>query len=184
MKFNCLLIASLVCGISFLYAQETRDSIFIPQEYARSKKAPLTVESGTVIVNEADKLYLVNEIRHNYYEELRQLVNSNVDEDIESIVLKYEKILKENDLLFDSLEEKCKEQSVLYKNTIDDLKLSLNDTSKILDLSQKSLENANSSIELGLKQISYSRKKRFWNSLGFIGGGVSIGLIAGILIAN
>jgi len=184
MNTNRLLLFLLLIMSNWVFSQEPRDTITIGEEYSRSKKAPLMVVEGTVILNKADKLYLVNDIRYNYYEELRELVKDNVDKDVEDIVLKYEKILKENDVLFESLEAKCKEQSQLYEKTIGDLKVSLDDADKILSLSQKSLENANNSIELGLKQIKYSQRKQFWRNFGFVGGGIGLGLIGGILLAN
>ena len=183
MKQNYLLMLLLVFSSS-IYAQEPLDTIVINKEYARSKKLPLKVPGGTFIINKADTLHLVNQIRFNYYQELRELVKDDVGKDIENIVLKYEKILKENDFLFDQLELKSKSQSTLYLKTIGDLKMSLNETDRTLDLSQKSLENANTAIALSLQQISSAQRKQIWKNLGLIGGGVSIGLIAGLLLAN
>jgi len=183
MKLLNLLLITLIT-ISTINAQEPTDTITIDKEYARSRKLPLKVGKGTIIINKADTLHLVNQIRFNYYEELRELVKDDVDKDIENIVLKYEKILKENDFLFEQLEAKSKEQSALYTKTIGELRKSLDETDRTLDLSQKSLQNANAAMELSLKQVTISQKKQFWKNFGFIGGGISIGLITGLLLAN
>lgn len=183
MKTKYLLLLFLFVT-SINMAQTKLDTIIVEKSYARSKKRPLKVGTGVIIINNSDSLYLVNQIRYNYYQELRKLVNDNIDKDIENIVLKYEKILKEDDVLFNQLEIKCKEQAELYEESIADLKKSLSETDRTLNLTQKSLDNANTAIELGIKQISNSQKKRFWKNFGLIGGGVSIGLIVGLLIAN
>ncbi len=183
-KLNQLFAILSFLIIGNLFAQKPLDTLVIEKEYIHSRKAPLKVGKGTFIINKVDSLYLVNQIRFNYYEELRQLVKDDVDKDVENIVLKYEQIVKENDFLFDQLELKCKSQSALYQKTIDELKLSLNETDRTLDLSQRSLENANNAIDLSIKQISSAQKKQFWKNFGLIGGGVSIGLIVGLLIAN
>lgn len=181
LKFTLLIFLAFASNIN---AQEPIDTLVINKEYARSRKTPLKVGSGTIIINKADTLHLVNQIRFSYYQELRELVKGSLDKDIENMVLKYEKILKENDFLFDQLESKSKAQSALYLKTIDQFKTSLDETDRTLDLTQKSLENANNSIDLSLKQISSAQKKQFWKNFGLIGGGVSIGLITGLLLAN
>lgn len=184
MRTTYLLLIILFAVTSKLSAQQPVDTLVINQEYALSKKRAKVVNKGTVIINNIDSLHLVNQIRFRHYEEIRSLLNQDVDKELENIVLKYERILQENDLLFDQLEEKCADQSQLFQKTIDELKTTLNETDKTLTLSQKSLENANKSIELSLEQVRLSQSRRFWKNFGFIGGGIGIGLLAGILIAN
>lgn len=169
---------------SNLYGQQPKDTIVIDKAYASSRKVPLTVGKGSVILNHTNKLYLVNELRFNYYEELRLLVKDSIDKDIESVFLKYEKRLIENDLLFDQLELKCKSQSDLYQTTTDALRTSFTEVSKTLNLTKKSLDNANKSIDLGLEQISKSRKRQFWSNFGLIGGSIGVGLITGLILSN
>lgn len=184
MKKTHLLITFLLLITTVINAQNQTDTLVVLKKYARSKKLPLKIGPGTFVINKADTLYLVNQIRFNYYQELRELVKTDVGKDIENIVLKYEKIVKENDFLFDQLAEKNKQQTALYLNTIANLKTSLNETDRTLSLSQKSLKNANTAIALSLQQISSAQKKQIWKNLGLIGGGVSIGLIAGLLLVN
>jgi len=183
MKRAYILLTLILFSIS-LSAQINSDTLIIKKDYERTTKSPQIADSGTVIINLSDTLYLVNSLRYQYYEELRGLVRDSIGQDIEKIVLKYEKIITENDFLFFQLEEQCREQSKLYERSIKDMKTSLTEIERNLDLTQRSLENANKSIELGLKQISESQKKKIWQNIGIFGGGVSIGLVACLLFVN
>ncbi|SNR16751.1 hypothetical protein [Tenacibaculum jejuense] len=181
-----LIITILLSVFNTVYAQKkVKDTIVIGKEYARSRKLPITVNKGTVIINQIDSLHLVNQIRFHYYEELRkELFKNDFGKDIENIVLKYERIVEENNELFDQLEQKSKAQSDLFKKTISELKKSLDETDRTLNLTQKSLDNANTSIELSMRQIESAQRRQFWKNFGFIGGGIGMGLLLGLLIAN
>ncbi len=181
MKKKYLLLSLLFLTLD-LSAQ--LDTIVVNKNYELSRKFPLIAGSGTVVITHADSIYLFNKIRFEHYQELRQLVRDSIGEEIEDIVLKYEKILTENDMLFAQLEKKCREQSELYEESIVELKKSLNNLDVNLDLTHRSLENANKSLELGLEQIKQSQKKRTWQNIGILGGGICLGLITGLLLAN
>ncbi|WP_442265739.1 hypothetical protein ACSIGC_15775 [Tenacibaculum sp. ZS6-P6] len=180
------IISLILSTFSSVYAQnKVKDTITIGKEYARSRKLPITVNKGTVIINQIDSLHLVNQIRFHYYEELRkELFKNDFGKDIENIVLKYERIVEENNNLFNQLELKSKTQSDLFQKTINELKLSLDETDRTLSLTQKSLDNANTSLELSMKQIESAQRRQFWKNFGLIGGGIGMGLLLGLLIAN
>ncbi len=184
-KIVFLLLFLLIPFTSILGQEKEKDTIIIGKEYARSRKLPRTAKKGTIIINQIDSLYLVNQIRFHYYEELRkELFKNDFGKDIENIVLKYERIVEENNDLFDQLELKSKAQSDLFQKTINELKSSLDETDRTLSLTQKSLNNANTSLELSMKQIEASQRRQFWKNFGLIGGGIGIGLLVGLLIAN
>ena len=179
-KLVILVVLSVMCKL--LVAQTTADTIVIGVDYERSKAAPILIDSGKVVMNNINQLYLVNQLRFDFYEELRSIVRDSIDKNIESIVLKYEKILTENDLLFDQLETKCTEQSSMYRESTEQIKKSVLEIEFTLELTQQSLENANKSLEISMQQLSASRKSRFWNKLELLGGGIGIGLLTGIIL--
>lgn len=184
-KLTLLIFITLLTFNNSYSQKKNKDTITIGKEYARSRKLPVTVNKGTVVINNIDSLHLVNQIRFNYYEELRrELFKNDFGKDIENIVLKYERIIEENNELFNQLEEKSKTQSNLYITTISELKASLKETERTLNLTQQSLNNANTSLELSMKQIKSAQRRQFWKNFGLIGGGIGAGLLIGLLIAN
>jgi len=178
------LVFTLLIITTIFYAQTKTDTLTISSDYALSKKKPLLVNKNTVIINTIDSLYLVNNIRLSYYEKLRTIVNSNIDKDIEQMILQYESQLNDNNQLFNQLEKKCKSQSQLYEQTISELKISLEKANTDLKRSQEALTNADSAIDTGLTEISKSKRKRFWKTLGLFGGGATIGLLTGFVLAK
>ncbi len=184
MKNIIPIVFIIVLAITTQAQNQQKDTLIINEEYANSKKTPIVVNKGTVVISNIDNLHLVNQLRYNFYEELRTIVRDSIDKDIENIVLKYEKILKENDALFNILEDKCNQQSSLYKKSTEGIKLSLTELENTLNLTQQSLESANKSLDLANQQLKESKKKQFWKKFGLIGSGVGIGLLTGILLTN
>ncbi|WP_020567703.1 hypothetical protein [Neolewinella persica] len=167
-----------------LASQSYNDTITIGPQYDTLMSSPIEIGKGTVVLSQANRIYLVNGLRYKFYEEIRGALNNKNIPNLDDIVLKYEKILNENDVLFSLLEAKSIEQSRLYNKSSESMKASLTNLESTLDLTQRSLASANKSLDLSLSQIDKSRKASFWKKIDMLGTGLAVGVLVGLLITN
>lgn len=165
-----------------LFGQFETDTIKIEQSYELTKSKPIKIQSGQIVISQANNIYLVNELRFNYYEQLRSILSDSIDFAMDDLILKYEKALKDNDYQYNLLLNNCEEQSRLYQKHTEEVKSSIALTSNTLILTQQSLTNANQSIKEANELMRASKAQRTWQKIGIAGGGVAIGLVLGLLV--
>jgi len=170
-----------------LTAQNTfkiKDTLLVSQSYANSKKKPLRVGSNTLVINKIDSLYLLNKARFHYYEDLKKVVNGNLSSEIENIVFNYEKIINDNNESFAQLEAKNKEQSILYEKNIDHINETLTTTETSLKEAQLKLVNTDNLLQETNEKLKKSKRKRLLRNFEFLGSGIGVGLLVGLLLGN
>ena len=183
--FSILYMSALILlSAGIAKAQTPTDTIRIDRSYERSKARPTVAPRHSLIINDSDSLFLVNSIRFHYYEELRSLLSDSTDYAMAEVILKYERVLKENDLQYELLAKQCEEQSAFYDRSLEDIRSSLTLTDNTLQLTQQSLQSASGSLQEANEMIRSSRGRTFWDKLSIAGGGVGLGLLIGVLVAQ
>ena len=86
--------------------------------------------------------------------------------------------------MFNQLAQKCQEQQQLYAESISNLEYSLDNLESTVNLTQRSLLNANNTLDIATDQLKEYKKNKNWNNFAMIGSGAAIGLLVGVLIAN
>lgn len=160
------------------------DTIFVERSYTNSTEKPKLINANSIVYNNADSVYLVNKIRYQYYERLKAFVDNNDNFNANEVIIKYERLLKENEAAYNRLLENCEKSKQLTDNFVNETEKSLALTNATLDQTQISLENANESLEQANKLLKKSNKKRIWSGLSAGFGGLGIGLLVGILVAK
>jgi len=172
----------IVFATLYTYGQNARDTIRIGDDYAASKGKPIVAHDGTIILVQTDSIYLINGVRYRFYGGLRGYLDDSLDFKTEGLILAYEKNLLETDRIFKDLLRNCTENSKMNDMMLRQTRASLSATQATLDLSQKSLLAANGSLADANEQLRKAKKKNLMKTLITGAGGLSIGILIGILV--
>ncbi len=180
-----LALSTLVLNMLFGTAQEPiSDTIWVQSAYSKSTAKPIIINKNSVVYVYADSLYLINNIRYDYYEELREFINDKNNFNNNKLISKYEKMLRENELAYNKLINTCKEGEQKVQQFLADTDTLLQSTKSKLEQTKRSLNDANTSLNLAQSKLKKSKKKQIGSAIGASLGGVSIGLLIGILVSR
>lgn len=170
----------LVSGVA--YSQIKSDTLIVDKSYENSYKKPILAKYGTIIINQTDSLYLVNDLRFRYYEKLRMTLKDSLEITLDDIIFKYEKLIKENETAYNNLLENCNQTGLLNQEIITNTETSLDKTIRNIDSTLVSIEKANQSLDKTEKLLKKSKNKQNAGKLTFGIGGIAIGFFIGILL--
>ncbi|WP_194767501.1 hypothetical protein [Tamlana sp. I1] len=161
------------------------DTTTIYSGYSTELEKPIVINGFTFMKNSADvKLYVFNEQSYNHFQELRKFLKENSSFKTHDIIEELNNTIAKNHYLYTNLSKKCKAQQLLFNETTNDFEQHLNTLEQTVNLTQNSLIQANTTLEIATEELKAYRKKQFWKNFGYVGGGVAAGLIMGFLMAN
>ena len=185
MKISNFLVVCLILWVTQIYAQDT---LRFPKGYATSTKlikiAPdqiLTIDNKCD-TKYCDSLYIFNKKKYKKYQFYKSYIANdkklnllkNVSEEYEQTIQEQKKAYSELDSLYD-------QQAQLHERQMAEVKKVLETSKNSIQLMRNSMESANESIEISQRLLKEKRRKSFFDKLGFLGGGVGIGVLIGLL---
>lgn len=164
----------LILSYKLIFSQ----SLVISKQYQFSLEKPILVKAGNTVLFQADSIYLINSGRLKFYEDLRKLLNKDLD--CSNIINTYENsIINNNNILNELLANSLNSKKIIEETLLE--------TSKSLTvLNQKLKENdivlfkTKEELKQLKKQLKKDKIKRTF-SFGTIG---IIGIATGILISK
>jgi len=162
------------------------DTILLDKTYFNSFARPTIAMSGDIVLVNTDSIHLVNNKRFLFYEELRGVIRAedNCNEQIQTVIAKYEASLERNEEGFNNLLENCNKSSDLTARLLETTELSLQNTKSLLTDTQTSLAHANDLLKEANKVRKQSRRKNTLEKVLIGAGGTALGILVGVLVIN
>jgi len=160
------------------------DTILLDKIYFNSFAKPIIAMSGDVVLVNTDSIHLVNNKRFLFYEELRGVIRAedNCNDQIQTVITKYEVSLERNEQGFNNLLENCNKSSDLTTRLLETTELSLQNTKSLLTDTQTSLAHANDLLAEANKVRKASRRKNTLEKILIGAGGTALGVLVGVLV--
>ncbi|MBU2951075.1 hypothetical protein KO493_10245 [Tamlana agarivorans] len=172
-----------------LYGQHANekalDTIVVHAVYTDQLQKPIVIESSQYLRNDSNtELYVFNRQSYLYFQELRQLLKDQNKAELSQIIANYDQSITDNQGFYEALLNTCGRQQKLYESTIKDFELSLKSLETTIDLTQKSLIQANATLEIATEELKTYRKKQFWKNIKKFGVGAVVGAAICFLVVN
>ncbi|MCQ0111986.1 hypothetical protein SAMN04487906_0748 [Zhouia amylolytica] len=182
MRINYYLSILIMLSFYVSMAQSNSDTLIIKSDYAKSYNQPILATKGTIIINQIDSLHLVNNIRLKHYEEIRSVLGDSLDLKLNTILLRYENVIRENDSEYNKLLESYNKLALINKEYIKRTDTSLQVTAAHLDTLNTSLVKTDKHLTKTKKMLKKNKRSQTWQKLGIGFGGVALGILLGIFL--
>ena len=181
-KFHSFLLIFCFLGFHAL-AQETHLKKIDPG-FDGAKKALLFFKSDTIALD-CDSVYLMNKATYAFFMLIYQnLFSNDLDLVCSNLLQSYEERLQQSHETYQKLLANCKETEKVSFDMMNDTRKSLESTQKTLDYTQLTLDQTLQTLESANKYMKKERSKSIFEKVLLGVGGLGIGLVIGVLIAN
>jgi hypothetical protein len=182
MRMVLILLLSLVSGMST--AQLDHRVYRISGEQCIDQKAPRLYLSGDTLIIECDSMYLLNTTRYSFYREIHQSIKLEDSRTCQSLVLAYERSLAEEEESYRSLLENARQTDQVSSETLQNTQDELIDVQKQLRNIDLELTRNQEELKAAEENIARGKRKSNRQKVIFGVGGLAIGIISGIIIAQ
>ena len=164
------------------YFQYSGDTIIVNESYHKSYDIPIQIESGDIVKNLSDTLYLINSQRNRFYENLRLLLDEREIISQDSILQNYQLLLDECEANYNSLLENSDSTSNLLSDLLNSTESSLKETKNTLNVSQQTIENVKQSLQEANRLLEEERQAQLTQKFTYGLVGVGLGVLLALLV--
>jgi hypothetical protein len=158
------------------------NTISLDQNYEMSLDTPKIINKGDVVKSNCNGIYLVNKIRFEFYEKLRELLKEDIEFYNGKVIENYEDLLASYIYDYKQLEKNCDSTSLLLQNLLSASDSSLIETESSLAASQNSLMKLKQNLREAEILLENERGADFIENL-FLGlGSLGIGVLITLLV--
>lgn len=159
-----------------------KDTLIISECYNNLYTKPLQINEGQFIINHSDTIFLVNKLRMNFYEKLREILNYDLESKNLDVIKNYEVLLNECNKQYNSLLHNCDSLSNNYQQLITQADYKIYEISQSLNESKISISESDKSLNEAKKILKKEKDNRLIRNLTYGLGGVGLGILIGILV--
>ncbi|MGQ1911243.1 hypothetical protein ACT3CE_15835 [Marinifilum sp. RC60d5] len=175
----CLVVLSFTAK-----AQLQSKITLLPNRYSSSYEKPLLFTAGDTLLVQTDTIYVINKIRYQFYQNLHKNIFNDSFMDCESTIETLKKQLEASNLAYDQLYANCDQTGKAARESIATSIQSLSSIESKLTHTESKLTQSISKLDTThelMKQIKKDKKK---DKLLFGIGGITIGILCGILVGG
>lgn len=173
-----IFVFMIVSSLSFSQIQDST-ILIIPSSYSLTMGKPMLIKVGSTVKFEADSIYLVNNSRLNFYEELRNNLLT-LDFNCEATIELYKKSLIQNSLLTQQLLDNSEKTDLQNKMLMNDSNMLLNKQNETLNLTINNLNSTKEHLEIAKAEMSRIKRNNILENILYALAGIGVGVIIGI----
>ena len=173
MRFFTVII--IILHSLYMYGQNQK---LFKGDFCKADEAPMLVLSGENIVVLCDTAFVINKYRMHLYEVSREMILKNNTQNVTRLIKAYDHTLMIVSGSYDSLLLNYRKLEELFRTSMVDNKLTLNNTQNDLVKATNTLNNTEKMLNDAVKKLGERDKYAWIKKTAFFG----VGLITGVLI--
>ncbi len=180
-----LLLSSLHSAAQIDDPKDPQGIIILSDTFCFSNNKPTPYLSGTKLTIQCDSVYIINKHRYILYEKAADIIRKKEYVNTCNVLIKnYEERLQAQNKAFDNLYKKYIQLDSISQRTISDTQNSLIQVSNTITAAQSNIVVVDKKMDNLTSTIKEQRKKSFFDKIWFGAGGIAVGIIGGLIIAN
>jgi len=171
-------ILTIFLLIPCLFFGQINDTITIEKNYQYTTDKPILIRQSSVVLFQADSIYLVNPGRYQFYEEIRLILNEDLG--CNEVFKAYENSIERNSKMITDLLVISKASEGLTKKMLSKSNSALLESIILLSKNDQLLRKTQNDFNLYVKEVKKKDRKKYLN---YVIIGLS-GITAGIIITK
>jgi hypothetical protein len=184
MMKRTLIFALLATSLNGL-AQDDSKTIVLNDTFCFFSHKPLPFTAGTKIYSQCDTMYIINKHRYVLYEKAADVIREKKYVNACNVLIQnYEDRLQAQNKAFNQLYNNYIKLDSVSQRTISDTKNSLIQVNNTIASAQNNIVVVDKKMDDLKKTINQQRRQSFFDKILYGLGGVAVGILGGLIIAN
>ncbi|MFL5728794.1 MAG: hypothetical protein ACJ75J_04830 [Cytophagaceae bacterium] len=185
MKKILIIACMLACVLPSLAQTNTGKEITLSDTFCFSNHKPLPFVTGTRIYTLCDTLYIINKHRYMLYEKAADVIRDKKYINTCNVLIQnYEDRLQAQNKAFYALYDNYIKLDSVSQRSITDTKNSLVQVNNTIASAQNNIVVVDKKMDDLKKTINEQRRKSFFDKILYGIGGIAVGILGGLIIAN
>jgi hypothetical protein len=180
-----LILLLLTISLKSQGQDDSGKTIVLSDTFCFSNRKPLPFLAGTNIYSQCDTLYIINKHRYVLYEKAADVIREKKYVNACNVLIQnYEDRLQAQNKAFYKLYDNYIKLDSVSQKTISDTKNSLILVNNTIASAQNNIVVVDKKMDDLKKTINEQRRKSFFDKILYGLGGIAVGILGGLIIAN
>ncbi len=175
----------LTSSLSTMAQDDSTKMVTLSDTFCISNQKPFMLLPGTKVYSLCDTLYIINKHRYMLYEKAADIIRDKKYVNVCNLLLQnYEERLETQNKAFHKLYADYIKLTNISQRTISETKSSLIQVNNTITSAQNNIVTVDKKMDELTKTVNKQRKQSFIDKILYGIGGIAVGAIGGLLIAN